>query len=358
MVRNPNLSRFVKAALLTTLLLAVAQAADPPRQTAGPYRLTLRLPPEGLYAQEESQIEFRIEDLSRPDPLTGYTPLVRATPQAAIDMPAMPRMPAYTETAHAEPSPGDYGIHPTFAHGGEFRLRITVAAGFTAEFPLTVADASARRKNVAPRYTLELTADPKKPKAGESTTLRLIVRDRDNRNAAVTAFETVHEKLLHLILVRRDLNVFAHEHPEPNPDGSFTLRYTFPAPGEYRLFADTAPQAAGSQILSSALKVDGKDTGLLAALPPLALDVKSWPARKTVPIAMPIDAKGLEPWLGAIGHLLLVHEDAQTFVHCHPDESGTLTFLTRFPKPGAYRGWLQYQSGGTLHTMALTLHAE
>jgi len=358
MVRNPNLSRFVKAALLTTLLLAVAQAADPPRQTAGPYRLTLRLPPEGLYAQEESQIEFRIEDLSRPDPLTGYTPLVRATPQAAIDMPAMPRMPAYTETAHAEPSPGDYGIHPTFAHGGEFRLRITVAAGFTAEFPLTVADASARRKNVAPRYTLELTADPKKPKAGESTTLRLIVRDRDNRNAAVTAFETVHEKLLHLILVRRDLNVFAHEHPEPNPDGSFTLRYTFPAPGEYRLFADTAPQAAGSQILSSALKVDGKDTGLLAALPPLTLDVKSWPARKTVPIAMPIDAKGLEPWLGAIGHLLLVHEDAQTFVHCHPDESGTLTFLARFPKPGAYRGWLQYQSGGTLHTKALTLNAE
>jgi hypothetical protein len=358
MARNPNLLRYAKVALCAATLLAIVHAADAPRVTAGQYRLTLRLPPEGLYAQEESQIEFRIEDLSRPDPLTGFTPLVRAAPQAVIDMPAMPRMPVYTETAHPEPSPGDYGIHPTFAHGGDFRMRVTVAAGVTAEFPLTVADASARRKNVAPRYTLELTADPKKPRAGESTTLRLTVRDRDTRNAAVTAFETVHEKLLHLILVRRDLNVFAHEHPEPNADGSFTLRYTFPTPGEYRLFADTAPRGAGSQILSVAIKVEGKDSAPTLAFPPLTVDARSWPSRKTVPISMPVDAKDLEPWLGAIGHLLLVHEDAQTFVHCHPDESGTLTFLTRFPKPGAYRGWLQYQSGGTLHTMALTLHAE
>src|SRR6185295_1502776 len=127
MAKNPTPSRFASVLLLA----ALGQAAEFPRQTAGHYQITLRLPPEGLYAQEESQIEFRIEDLSRPDPLTEYTPVVRATPQTVIDMPAMPRMPAYTETAHAEPSPGDYGIHPTFAHGGEFRLRITVAPGIT-----------------------------------------------------------------------------------------------------------------------------------------------------------------------------------------------------------------------------------
>src|SRR4051812_8641277 len=184
MVRNPNPRRFASA----LVLVALAQAAEFPRQSAGHYQVTLRLPAEGLYAQEESQIEFRIEDLSRPDPLTGFTPVVRATPQAAIDMPAMRRMPQFTELAHTEPAAGDYGIHPTFAHGGEYRLRITIETGATAEFPLTVNDAQSKRKSVPPRYTLEVTATPKKPRPNEPVELRLVVRDRDNNNSLVTAF--------------------------------------------------------------------------------------------------------------------------------------------------------------------------
>jgi len=344
--------------VLLVLFGVLAFGAEFPRQTAGQYRVTLRLPAEGLFAQEESQIEFRIEDLSRPDPLTGYTPFVRATPQAVIDMPVMPRMPQITEVAHPEPAPGDYGIHPTFAHGGEFRLRIAITGAAMVEFPLQVNDATARRKPVPPRYTLELTAEPKKPKAGEPAELRFQVRDRDSPKTPVATFETVHEKLLHLILVRRDLTQFAHEHPQPNPDGSFTLRYTFPAPGEYRLFADTAPLGAGSQILATILTVSGKAGNPAAPFPALAVPANTFPSRKTVPISMPVDAKGLEPWLGAIGHLLLIHEDSQTFVHAHPDDSGSLTFLARFPKPGAYRGWLQYRTPGQLHTVTLSLHAD
>jgi hypothetical protein len=347
-------ARFEAVILLLVLFAALAYGAEFPRQTAGRYRVTLRLPAEGLFAQEESQVEFRIEDLSRPDPLTEYAPVVRLVPQAVIDMPAMPRMPSIAEAAHAEPAPGDYGIHPTFAHGGEFRLRIAVVPGTTVEFPLQVQDATARRKPVPPRFTLELSAQPKKPRAGEPVDLRFQVRDG---KTPVTSFETVHEKLLHLILVRRDLTRFAHEHPQPNADGTFTLRYTFPAPGEYRLFADTAPAGAGSQILSTVISVSGKDSGPLQAFPELTAPGR-FPARKTVPISLPVDAKGLEPWLGAIGHLLLIHQDAQTFVHAHPDDSGTLTFLTRFPKPGLYRGWLQYQTSGQLHTLTLTLHAD
>jgi hypothetical protein len=36
-------------------------------------------------------------------------------------MPAMSGMPKFAEAAQAEDTPGDYGIHPTFAHGGEYR---------------------------------------------------------------------------------------------------------------------------------------------------------------------------------------------------------------------------------------------
>jgi hypothetical protein len=351
MTKNPSPPRFASA----LVLVALTHAGEFPRQTAGHYQITLRLPAEGLYAQEESQIEFRIEDTSRPDPLTGFTPVVRATPQAVIDMPSMRGMPRFTEAAHAEPPPGDYGIHPTFAHGGDYRLRIAIEPSVTAEFALAVNDAQAKRKAVPPRYTLELTANPKKPKPNEPVELRLLVRDRDNNNAPVTAFETVHEKLLHLIIVRRDLALFAHEHPTPNPDGSFTLRHTFTTPGEYRLFADTAPRGAGGQILSAKLTVAGK---VVEIADRTITTFGAYPAGKTIPITLPPRPTPLEPWLGAIGHLLLIHEDGQTFVHSHPDDSGNLTFLTRFPKPGEYRGWLQYQSAGKVETVTFTFDAK
>jgi hypothetical protein len=350
------------------LLPCLAAAADAPRQNAGPYLVTLRLPPDGLYAQEETQIEFRIEDTTRPDPLTVYTAVVRAAPEAVIDMPAMAGMPPFTETAHAEGTPGDYGIHPTFAHGGEFRLRLTVQPGAVVEFPLKVLDSAPRRKRLPPRYTLELTTDPKRPKAGEPVEFRITVRDRDNRNAPVPAFDIMHEKLLHLILVRRDLAHFAHEHPTLGPDGVFRLHYTFASAGDYSIFADVAPKGAGAQTLFAPLSVSGKPQPPEPFPAGLAVlqSAAQVPVRKTVPVTVRIkDAVGLEPYLGALGHLILIHQDAVTFVHSHPDDrpkaadvaTGTLVFQARFPKPGVYRAWLQFQRAGRVFTSELRFEA-
>jgi hypothetical protein len=342
--------------VIAALLLPVAAAPGEP------YRIILRLPHDGLYAQEEMQIEFSLQDTTIPDPLTEFTPIVRAVPHAVIDMPVMPGMPKFEETAHAEGIAGDYGIHPTFAHGGEYRLRINVPPGHNFEFPLKVLDAAPNRKHAPPRFALELTANPKKPKAGEPVELRFAVKDRDNNNAIVSAFDVMHEKLLHLIIVRRDLEHFAHEHPAPQPDGSFTLSYTFASGGDYRLFADVAPKSAGGQIVSAPLSVSGKP-----APPPGSsndlIELAS-PARmavgKTVPVTIRIkDTANLEPYLGAMGHLILIHEDAVTFVHSHPDDStgGPLVFQARFPKPGRYRAWFQFQRAGKVYTSELRFEA-
>ncbi len=91
---------------------------------------------------------------------------------------------------------------------------------------------------------------------------------------------------------------------------------------------------------------------------------KVLPAKKTIEIAFSLkDAAtaqavtDIQPWLGAMGHLLLVDQDGVTFVHSHPDErrpdagrSGTVPFLVRFPKPGLYRGWAQFQRHGQVLT--------
>jgi hypothetical protein len=81
------------------------------------------------------------------------------------------------------------------------------------------------------------------------------------------------------------------------------------------------------------------------------------PSRKTVPIEFRVldastnmPASDLQPYLGVAGHLMLVHEDASTFVHSHPLEDGSLQFLASFPKGGVYRGWLQFQGGEMIQT--------
>src|ERR1700730_1782725 len=105
--------------LLAFLPCSKAEEALPVR-TAGKYIVAMRVPADGVFAQEETELEFRIEDTSRVDPLTGNTPVVRARVDVSVVMPLMPGMPGLREQAHVEGVPGEYGVHPTFAHGGDY----------------------------------------------------------------------------------------------------------------------------------------------------------------------------------------------------------------------------------------------
>jgi len=358
----------------------MAIAADQPQRTYGHYQVTLRLPEAGLFAGEEMEIEFRVTDTARPDPVTGFAPVIRALPEATIDMPAMPGMPKFSATAHPEGVPGDYGIHPSFAHGGEYRLHVLVrppgGEAFTVEFPLAVADAAVNRK-AAPRFRLEISTQPKNPQAGQQVELRLMVRDRDN--SAVRDFDTVHEALMHLVIVRRDLSGFAHEHPVISADGTFRLSYKFPSGGEYRLFADLAPKGSGGQIAAAQLKVDGNRGAAFNlrtaasnrsqkagdTVVELVPHQSPLPVGKTIPLSFALrDTRtgeavtDLQPYLGVAGHLMLIHEAASTFVHSHPTGESSLEFLARFPKPGLYRGWLQFRRAGEIRTADFIFRAE
>jgi len=342
------------------LLASVAQS--------GPYEVTLRPPAGGLFAQEEMQIEYRVVDTSRVDPLLGPAAVIRAQTSSRITMPSMAGMPALTETAHPEGIPGEYGIHPFFPHGGDYLLTLNItppeAAPFTVTFPLTVADANPSRRRAPSPFTLELKTSPSSPTAGVPVALRFTIRRRQPRQT-VKEFELQHERLFHLILVSRDLTRFAHEHPTSQPDGSFLLTHTFLDPGEYHLFADVAPTGAGGQVLLAKLKVGGRSIPE-SPQPPSTLatfPADPVPAGRTLRLTASLADPAIEPYLGARGHLILIHEDAETFVHCHPDESRPspahqVPFLARFPKPGRYQGWAQFQRRGQVETIRVQFTAQ
>jgi hypothetical protein len=365
--------------LLSTGQLSIAAESSLLQRSAGKYLITLRPPPDGVYAQEETEIEFRIVDTSRDDPLTGSVPVIRAEINVGIEMPSMPGMPAFRELAHPEGVPGDFGVHPTFAHGGDYVIRLYVTPpedrGFQVEFPVNVQDASnaRNRKHSPPRFSLELSALPKSPKPGEPVELRLIVRDREKPKDVFNQFERAHEEFMHLVIVRDDLREFTHEHPALGSDGAFAMRYQFKTAGEYHLFADVAPTNAGSQVLMTKIKVTGKTStpGAFEPRPPLQevdglriqLKTHAVVAKHTSEIAFTVEPTiGLQPYLGARAHLIGIHRDAVTFVHAHPDESkssdGNFFFLGRFPQPGHYRIWIQFKRNGQLVTGEFTLEAK
>jgi hypothetical protein len=356
---------------LVSVVFALTLATTPTAKRFGGYEVTVRPPEGGLCAGEEQQLEFRIADLSRVDPVMGPAAVIRARVRAVIDMPSMPSMPKFEETAHLEAVPGDYGVHPVFAHGGEYRMTLAIAPlegePFEAQFPLAVADGCAARAKVAPPWKLELTARPKSPRAGQPAALAFEIRHRDAPRVAHTAFDLAHEKRMHLIVVRKDLNFFSHVHPELDDAGVFRLTHTFPSAGEYHLFADVAPRGAGSQILLAKIKVGGD---AVAPPPPSSPGVAlAWPdgtpAGKTIPLTATVNpSDGLEKYLGAMGHVILIHEDGVSFVHSHPDErdgggasGGVIRFLARFPKAGRYRGWAQFQRNGVLSTADFSAEA-
>ena len=83
----------------------------------------------------------------------------------------------------------------------------------------------------------------------------------------------MHDKLYHLFVISRDLEEFAHIHPEAHADGSFTIEHTLPKPGHYVLFSDFLARGGGAQITATPIVTAGVDADIVAAQAQLKPDM-------------------------------------------------------------------------------------
>jgi hypothetical protein len=229
-------------------------------------------------------------------------------------------------------------------------------------------------------YTLDLEVEPQALQPGQPGKLRFRVRD-PRTGAPVTRLEMLHERVFHLFVISHDLEYFAHLHPVERPDAALEIEITLPRPGAYRLIADFLPQGGAPQLIERSIATAGY-RGPLGAVAAPAVDV----SRKTVngtrvemfgPAAVagveqlltfelsdgtsgqPVN--DLEPYLGATGHLLVVHSDLSVSFHSHPvaeitkQFGPTVVFQMVFPRAGVYRVWAQFQRHGTVGTTAFTM---
>src|SRR6478609_6679890 len=69
-----------------------------------------------------------------------------------------------------------------------------------------------QQNNQTFRYNVNLKFEPQIPTAGKTTTISIHITEQKTGNI-IQNFETIHDKLMHLIIISEDLSYFAHVHP-------------------------------------------------------------------------------------------------------------------------------------------------
>jgi hypothetical protein len=225
-------------------------------------------------------------------------------------------------------------------------------------------------------YTLRDLQLPQE--AGEPGQLSFVVERYDGRPQ--TRFLEEQTKRMHVYVVRDDLAVFRHVHPEMDPDGTWTGNLTLPEPGDYRLVAEFVARDDGGNgdhvILGDVATVAGEERA--GATAPVA-DASGWGVGARVVgdvVAGPEQqlrvrltrpdgpAPVLDDYLGTSAHLTGFHVETGGAVHMHPlgepvvDGDGTeLLFHAELPHEGEYVLFLQARVDDFLHTVRLPVTA-
>ena len=221
-------------------------------------------------------------------------------------------------------------------------------------------------------FPVHIATSPRLLKAGEETKLTFRVED-PTTHKPVRDFEIMHEKLYHLFLVSQDLQFFVHTHPEKEADGSFDLNIRFPHAGLYRVLSDFYPKGATPQLIANTLIVPGAGMKIAVANPSpdlrpnhtenLDVELVTDPPEpiaglKTMMFFRLKPNDGIEPYLGAMGHMLAASSDLIDLIHTHPflvtdPDNGAvkqIQFNLIFPREGVYRVWVQFQRKGVVNT--------
>ncbi len=197
--------------------------------------------------------------------------------------------------------------------------------------------------------------------AGRSATLRFRIVDAGG--ATVRDFDAEQARLMHVIVVRRDLRRYQHLHPAQGPDGAWSTPLRLPDAGVYRAFADFSTSGERHTL--------GVDLFVPGDFAPLALPA---PAERATSGDYEVrlhehagefgffvrrDGRlvtDLEPHLGARGHLVALREGDLAYRHVHPlgGPPPEVAFEAGASEPGRYRLFFQFRHRDRVRTVAFT----
>jgi hypothetical protein len=214
-------------------------------------------------------------------------------------------------------------------------------------------------------YTLDLRTTA--IEAGTPGELALVIEGPDGR--PVTDYTVEHTKELHLVIVGRDLAGYAHLHPTRDTNGVWTVTAPVLAPGSYRVFADFVPAGGDGLTLAADLTVPGDHQPVPLPAPSIESTVDGYDvsfdgdliAGTESELTITVSRDGepltdLQPYLGALGHLVAIRDGDLAYLHVHPLEvtggSGgpEVRFAVEVPTDGTYGLFFDFSHGDDVRT--------
>ena len=164
-----------------------------------------------------------------------------------------------------------------------------------------------------------------------------------------------HGKMMHLFMIRDDMNAFAHLHPESSDSIAFRAPKPALPAGRYKVFADIVHESGFTHTLTSVIDVpestglptamgnpdDSWFTGSAASARSATLEsaaTMEWQSDGAIVAGNPAtlqftvrnaDASPaqLEPYMGMPAHAVVAKDDGSVFVHLHP--MGTISMASQ-----------------------------
>jgi hypothetical protein len=188
----------------------------------------------------------------------------------------------------------------------------------------------------------------------------------------VEAYELLHDRELHLIVASRDLQSYAHLHPERDAEGEWSVDLPELPAGSYRAFADFQPDGADQYTLGVDLTAPGAATAPAPLLPRLTDVVDGYevsldpaPSGSTTEVTVTVQRSGqvvtTEPYLGAAGHLVALRDGDLAYLHVHPlddEPEGPVRFAVEVPSAGTYALFFDFQINADVRTASFVIEAD
>lgn len=162
-----------------------------------------------------------------------------------------------------------------------------------------------------------------------------------------------HEKEMHLIIVSEDLETFLHYHPEKESEGVFYVDTSLDN-DDYKAFVDIQPKDKEYMIEANNIVVgDTPSTGESALTADqsmtkeisdktVSLQASGLEVGEDATLAFDLHGEAPQSYLGALGHVVILDEAGEHFLHVHPSSETETVFETQFDEPGLYKVWAEF----------------
>ncbi|UQX52905.1 hypothetical protein M5V91_18470 [Cytobacillus pseudoceanisediminis] len=206
---------------------------------------------------------------------------------------------------------------------------------------------------------------PKVSYANGEITIEL--KDKNNH---VPELEVSHEKYMHFIVVGSDLQEYHHLHPEKMGDGIYKQKVSLEG-NSYKAFVDIKPKGLQYSVMpiefhageahhehgNNDLAADTDFTKTINGKT-VELTAESFEISKEVTLNFDLKDAKPEPHLGALGHVVVLDEDGEKYIHVHPVADDKTVFDTKFDKPGIYKVWAEFKFEGQVNVYPFVIEVK